>query len=613
MVLYFIAYWLLLNMSKATTSSSKECYGPDYTETYPFYGIPTDICIHAVFNSSVTKSLEITLSYGSIVYGKETFSDHDPSYNEKYICDPKFPAPLEFVHACSICLGFDDVFLSDNWARICPKYILSCKNKFGKSIKQDFPEPCFTVGEDDNDDIAQIVGGNTDFTFKLLSTNALTKDIVTDVFFSPFSIANSLVMLMMAANGETLKQLMSVFELTKDDYNIFDSYDTLIQSLQHDTNHLQNDVSNKLWINTAWSKIISPQYLKDFDRFGSIESCNFKNDSIGETQKIDDEIKRLTRDIIEHPLENKILSSQTVMLFTNTMYLNAKWKYKFTTNISEIFTDDFKEKITIEMMVTDNIETINKYNDSQVEIIELPFDDDFSDISFIIIRPTQQKYLIDGPTSTIQFEKYLNKTLLSKWLNSLTETAYNAKIMLPFLEMYNLETITESLQSIGIIDVFDKTKSDLTNLTTKHYKVYEGNINRQDYMKITPNGIEIASVVTDGSTDGDETNQGPVKHADLPFLFLIIDRSVNLILYGGRVTNPKGWIIYNKPNNNSNSNTHSTKLGTIILLMILVIIFSYLIIKYFYNRTVMKLNGLQAIPHINQCIKCKNFCNEKIE
>eukprot|EP00486_Rosalina_sp_Unknown_P000947 CAMPEP_0201569166 /NCGR_PEP_ID=MMETSP0190_2-20130828/10694_1 /ASSEMBLY_ACC=CAM_ASM_000263 /TAXON_ID=37353 /ORGANISM="Rosalina sp." /LENGTH=650 /DNA_ID=CAMNT_0047991179 /DNA_START=49 /DNA_END=2001 /DNA_ORIENTATION=- len=600
---------ILLLISNVNASSNKQCYGPDYSEIMPFYGIPTDVCTHAYYDPSVGKSLTITLTYGQTLIGTENFSDEDPAYDEKEICDPAFPAPYEFLHACNICLGFDDIFLSDDWARICPKYILSCKNPLGYKVKKEFPTPCFTVGDEDRDDLNVIVGGNTDFSFKLLSSNALTNDIVTDLFVSPFSITNALVMTMMAANGDTLEQLLNVFELTSDDYDIFDTYATLVESLQHD-HYLFDVISNDLWINNVWYKVISPSYLKDFDRFGDINSCDFKNNSYLETMKIDNKVEDTTNNLIAHPLENKNLSSSTVMLYTNTIYFKGNWENEFIENRTETFTDDNKdEKVTIKMMLTDKF-NVTKYNDSEVEVIELPFDDDFSDFSFIMIRPTQEKYLKDGPSSTIQFEEKLNRVLLDKWLDSLETAGSPEKIALPFLEMYNCQDITDSLKTLGITDVFDPHKADLTNLTIPHYQVYETDFNRQDYMKITNKGIEIASFVTDGDNGKDDTNQGKVQHADLPFLFLIMDRSINLILFAGRVTNPKGWVIYKGDNNNDGGHAH---VGTIIMSLLAVIIISYCIIKYAYNRTVMQLKGVDAIPHIEQCRSCKTFCAEKID
>ena len=242
--------------TKADYSSAKQCYGPDYSERYPFYGIPNDLCCHAYYNTSDTKELTITLSYGDTVFGSDQISDVDPDADEHTICDPHFPSPrAEEMHACRLCLGFEDIFMADKWARVCPKYILTCEDPFGGKHSSDFSTPCFNVGDDDTDDINQIVGGNTDFAFKLLSSKAATEDIVQDLFISPFSVANALIMTMMAANGETLEQLMNVFELTSDDYDVFDSFDTIVQSLQHETTLTRNRVVNKLWLNTMWDQV----------------------------------------------------------------------------------------------------------------------------------------------------------------------------------------------------------------------------------------------------------------------------------------------------------------------------------------------------------------------
>jgi len=49
----------------------------------------------------------------------------------------------------------------------------------------------------------------------------------------------------------------------------------------------------------------------------------------------------------------------------------GNWQYPFTSNVSETFTDDKNEQIKIDMMVTDEF-NVKKYNDSEVEVIELP-------------------------------------------------------------------------------------------------------------------------------------------------------------------------------------------------------------------------------------------------
>jgi len=478
------------------------------------------------------------------------------------------------------------------------------------SVTTEYPTPCFTVGDDDSDDINKIVGGNTDFTFKLLSSKAATEKIVQDLFISPFAVTNALTMTMMAANGETLEQLLGAFELDNDDYAVFDSFDSIVEAQQHESTALQNRVVNNLWLNTMWDQVIDPQFLRDFDRFGDIESCDFKNHSRRETERIDDAVEDVTHGLIEDPLRNKVLSSSTVMLFTNTMYMKATWKYKFHQNISETFTDDDGEKVTIDMMQT-SPRKFPHYDDGDVEVIEVPFADKFSEISFVMLRPSMDKYVNEGPTSTIEFEKSLDRKKLKRYLDAMELPASKEdyfNVTLPFLEMYNMEDITESLQLLGVDDLFDPKRADLRNLTIPRYQVYETNLNRQDYLKITPHGVEMASFVTDGDGDADPTNQGKVAHADRPFVFLVIDRSVDLILYAGRVTNPKGWVIVPLPSKKEGK----SRVGTVFLVLFLVGTLSYLIIKYIYNRSVVGLSGVDAVPHIGLLRGCVGCIKSKV-
>eukprot|EP00485_Elphidium_margaritaceum_P001492 CAMPEP_0202685406 /NCGR_PEP_ID=MMETSP1385-20130828/1150_1 /ASSEMBLY_ACC=CAM_ASM_000861 /TAXON_ID=933848 /ORGANISM="Elphidium margaritaceum" /LENGTH=654 /DNA_ID=CAMNT_0049339743 /DNA_START=63 /DNA_END=2027 /DNA_ORIENTATION=+ len=612
---------LLSAFTKSThsaSSSNKQCNGPDYGEISIFDGVSTDFCVHAFYNNTNVKSLNITFTGGDVVFGSEIISeDDDPAEQEKEICDPSFSPHWEQYHSCSLCVGFDSIQMSDEWAKICPKYIVRCEDPLALStVEKSVSAECFTVGDADKDDIAKIVGGNTDFTFKLLSSNALTNDIVTDLFVSPLSISNALFSAMMAASGETLSQMMAAFELTSDDYAMFDSYDALIVSLRHNSDRLQCAVQNDLWVNAMWYKVLSPQYLKDFDRFGDISACDFKNNSFAETLRIDDNAEKVTHRLIEHPLDRQNLSSNTVMLYTNAMYLRAAWVVPFTQNVSQTFTDAEREEIEIKMMSAEFAveSSIRMYNDSFVEVIELPFDDDFSELAFIVIRPAQKKYIEEGPSSTIEFEEKLSRALLSEWLNGLQPITTALTLRLPFLEMYNMQDITASLQAIGIVDMFDPKQADLRNLTVPRYQVYETSLQRQDYLKITNDGVETASFVTDGGSVREDTTQGAVEHADVPFLFLIMDRSVDMILYAGRVTNPRGWVMDGGNNiPDANKDAHHHKLAHILLVMLLGGVLAYFLIKYIFNRVVLQLNGVEAIPHIDQCRFCAKVCSDKVD
>ena len=531
MMYFYIIYYVLFGFVNGQISS-KSCYGPDSLPLSFDIPIVNDICIESTLINKVndtTSDLEISILLGDIIVGSLNITGIDPDEQTHDTCK-------ELINGCQFCIGFDDVFISKTWAELCPKLIVNC-DIFGENGVQHLE--CMRLGNEISNDISNIVAGNNNFTFKLMSTNALTNNIVTDLYVSSFSIFNGLISTGFMANGDTLNEILSTIDIPNLSDNIIDSIQTFIESLQHNDSMISNTVDNKLWIGNEWYNEISTQYINDYIRFGDIKNMDFVHNPDSETLYIDNYLENKTHNIFHEPLDGKYLSSNTVLLFTNVMYFKGNWLYPFDSIKTQTFTDDNGDIIPVSLMYLYNINT-NYYTDNNVELIELPFNDDLSRFSFILIRPNNNDD--QDPSSTIEFEKKLNRILLSEWLNKMS-LQYIDILKLPNITMYNKQSIKSALQSLGINKMFDPNEADLTKLTKNHYKVYESAINRQDYIRFTMNGIETGSISTDGTNNDDDINQGPIYHADKPFLFLIIEKETNLIMFSGRVTNEKGWKI----------------------------------------------------------------------
>ena len=406
------------------------------------------------------------------------------------------------------------------------------------------------------------------------------------MFVSPFGISNSLILALMAAEGDTKTQILDVLNVKKTAFVMFDSFNAIDNSLKHTTSI---KIDNTLWLANNWASGMNPRFIHDFKRFGKVQSCNFHNESRKETAIINAKIEGITNDLITQPLDHKNLTDLTIMLFTNTMYFKASWKILFTVIKSERFKykDGKKTKTAkVDMMFTDDNINVNYYRSdaNDIELIELPLESEFAHLSFIMLRPTDEFYVQYGPTSTIQFETKLTSKNLTIYLESMKTTTID-HIALPIFSMYNKQNIKQCLMTLGITDLFDPSKCNLQNMTKYHYQIYEDSINRQDFLSINNQQIEIASLISDGNTKNmnQKIDVGPVYHADKPFIFLIMDRSINLILYAGRVTNPHGW----KLDKHEHHHHHGT--GAWAVLFILFIIFGsmYCCVRYAYNVQVL--------------------------
>merc|ERR1712096_159103 len=117
------------------------------------------------------------------------------------------------------------------------------------------------------------------------------------------------------------------------------------------------------------------------------------------------------------------------------------------------------------------------------------------------------------------------------------------RISLPVFSMEYKQDVQPILKAMGMTDVFDKTKSSLPQMTKEHTAIYEDAMDREGWISISPHGLEAAAMTGDGPTDPVmATNFGnQVFHADKPFIYLVLDRATNTLLFMGRVTNPHGW------------------------------------------------------------------------
>ena len=115
---------------------------------------------------------------------------------------------------------------------------------------------------------------------------------------------------------------------------------------------------------------------------------------------------------------------------------------------------------------------------------------------------------------------------------------------------YELDLI-DDLQKLGITDVFDITKADLSNISSKE-KTYIGDASHKANIEFSNEGIKAAAVTYMGGMGAvgafDYLYDVPTEIIDLtfdnPYLFLIRDKNTGEIWFGGSVYEPT---VYQKP------------------------------------------------------------------
>ena len=113
-------------------ASERLCYGPEIRQ---LHGVPAeviehwneDLCIWTFLNytqsgdnASYPTTLELYLSYGPNIVGRELLDFDSPDSGITNIC--------QLFGNCDMCLGYTNIFLDWDWAFLSPKFIIQCKD-----------------------------------------------------------------------------------------------------------------------------------------------------------------------------------------------------------------------------------------------------------------------------------------------------------------------------------------------------------------------------------------------------------------------------------------------------------------------------------------------------
>ena len=92
--------------------------------------------------------------------------------------------------------------------------------------------------------------------------------------------------------------------------------------------------------------------------------------------------------------------------------------------------------------------------------------------------------------------------------------------------------MNDILSSMGIKDAFDKDKANFKSMSD--VKTYISKIKQGAYIKVDEEGTVAASVSSGKMLATAVAHEPVVFHADHPFVYLIVERSSQAILFAGK-------------------------------------------------------------------------------
>jgi len=421
--------------------------------------------------------------------------------------------------------------------------LVACKDKAPAKITPAPPAPAPTLTADAQEafvqhevktdmppaaEIAALVKANNHFALELWAHAGSGNTAI-----SPLSISTALAMAWAGAKGKTADEMKRTMHMEGDTDLLVSQWARISYALQDPGRPLKLELANRLYgdAHYQFDTIYFTITRKAFS--APLEIIDFRADPETARAKINTWVEQQTEARIKDLIPARTLDKDTRLVIVNAIYFLADWAEEFSK--AQTFDADFhvaggKTK-RVPMM-----HLLSKFKLAKADgaaLLELPYKG--GSAAMYIVLPDA----VDGLAALEQKLPATLKTLQSKLADD------TVLVSLPRFQIDPGEPLKlkKPLEALGMVEAFDRDKADFTgmaNPTDPKDRLFIGEVLHKAFVKVDEKGTEAAAATAIVMPTGaGAPRKATAFNADHPFLFLIVDRSSGLILFIGRVVEPK--------------------------------------------------------------------------
>ncbi len=354
-----------------------------------------------------------------------------------------------------------------------------------------------------------------------------------NLFYSPYSISQALVMTYAGARGETAQEMADTlhFELPQD--NLHPAFNNLDIELgkRGEGAEGKDDKGFRLNIvNAIWGQ-------KDFEFLSEFLDTLAENygaglrvlDFVKETEKsritINNWVSDQTEGRIEDLIPQGLIDAMTRLVLTNAIYFNAAWQYPFNENSTSDGEFYLPDGATVTVPMMRQTESFGYAAGDNYQALELPYDG--RELSMIILLPEAGYFK--------EFESMLDYQVLEEIIADITWRQVG--LTMPKFEFDSEFNLKTTLAAMGMPTAFSGA-ADFSGMTGSP-DLYIDEVIHKAFVSVDEAGTEAAAataVIMKLTSMPEEPVNVIVDH---PFIFLIRDIETGTILFIGRVVNPE--------------------------------------------------------------------------
>ncbi|XP_016341273.1 leukocyte elastase inhibitor-like [Sinocyclocheilus anshuiensis] len=428
---------------------------------------------------------------------------------------------------------------------------------------------------------------NTQFSLKLFKKIS-GGNTSGNVFYSPISISSALAMVSLGAKGNTASQMFKVlgftnpakpdaatpaphqqaqkpkmpcgvkgqhepsmtqqtqkFELPpelkkspaqptpgqKTEDQIHSSFNKLMSELKKPGAPYVLNLANRLYGEQSYQFV--EKYLNDAKRYyeAGLEEVDFKMKSEAARVNINKWVEKNTQGKIKDLVPQGSIDAMTRLVLVNAIYFKGNWEKKFPKDATRDGQFKLNKNRTkpVKMMQQKAQFPLALIPEIDSQVLELPYVG--KNLSMLIILPNE---IQDETTGLQKLEKALTYEKLMEWTKPSKMRQQEVEVSLPRFKMEETYDMKSLLISMGMEDVFDRQKVNLSGMSPNNDLVVTKVIHKA-FVEVNEEGTEAA-----GATGAVIAIRSFAQMfiADHPFLFFIRHNTSNSILFYGRFCSP---------------------------------------------------------------------------
>lgn len=336
--------------------------------------------------------------------------------------------------------------------------------------------------------------------------------------FSPVSLWTALAMVVPCAQGDSQAQLLSALGVAGQ-RELTDQVGRLWKGLYTNDGVSSLILSNSIWLNDAQQGEYVQATLDTLGRdyFAGVYSTPMG--AAGADQAITDWIAKETGGLIGGDGPVVKTTPDTLLLLASSLYYKAAWMNPFDASQTQAgdFTAVSGETVSADFMHASQADNFLKRDGYQAAALETQLGEMF----FVLPEEgTTPESLLEDPN------------FLSSLSTGAADVQYGTvEWSVPKFDLSADLDLTDTLKSLGITDLLEAGKADLTGLTA--LEAYLTQAEQMARVSVDEEGVEAAAVTIIGAGAGAPPEETCVMNLNRPFLFVL--RSQGLPLFVGVV------------------------------------------------------------------------------